>query len=133
MKRKVHIDETARKILDQLERSYRMPDEGEGRKHPRKSWCVVLSVEFEIENGALTLQRTEEVTTHDISQGGFSFIFNENLIEKTRVKARFDMLPNKPTIYGEVRSSRHLYGTQHRIGVCFIEVGTADKQKDDGK
>jgi hypothetical protein len=125
--RKAYIDETAKKIMQQLQQKYQLPDGGDGRKHQRKPWNVVLSVEFKISGGRLTLERKAEVTTHDISQGGFSFIFNENILKGTHVKACFDMLPNKPIVHGEVRSSRLLYGVQHRIGVAFIDVARAEK------
>jgi len=39
---------------------------------------------------------------------------------------------NKPVIDAEVRSSRHLYGSQYRIGVCFIEVARADEEENSG-
>ena len=129
MEKKVVNDKTARRILRQLQRDRQNPDGKEIRKHQRKSWCVVLSAEFEIEEGSITLEHKEEVITHDISQGGFSFIFHMNLTKGPHIKACFDMLPKKPVINGEVRSSRHLYGTQYRIGVSFVHVARANEQE----
>jgi len=119
---KIYVDANAKKIMAQLKKQHQMPESGDGREHSRRPWNVVLKLEFELVQDDATLQQKAEVTTHDISQGGFSFIYNKDLPIGTRVKTCFDMLPNKPIVYGEIRGARHLYGMQYRVGVAFVDV-----------
>ena len=89
------------------------------RQHERHAWNVVLTLELREESADGVRRREVEVTTHDICAGGFAFVFRQFIREGTLVRARFDMLPNKPTLTGVVRNCLFLGGSQHRIGVQF--------------
>ena len=122
MVKKTHVDAASRQILEHLQEEYKPPQGGDGRMHQRKSWCAVLTVQFEDSTGQLTILHKVEITTHDVSRGGFGFIFNKNIRVGSHISAQFNMLPNQPIIHGEIRSSRHLCGQQYRIGVFFTNV-----------
>lgn len=89
------------------------------RQHERHTWNVVLTLELSEESAEGVRHRELQVTTHDICAGGFAFVFRQFIREGTLVRARFDMLSNKPILTGVVRNCFLLGGTQHRIGVQF--------------
>ncbi len=90
-----------------------------GRRHP---WCIPLTLEIEEVRPGGTRRRHVEVTTHDICTGGFAFIFNQFVHPETIVRARFESLPTRPYLTGVVRNCVHLSGTQHRVGVEFVDA-----------
>jgi hypothetical protein len=63
--------------------------------------------------------REVEVTTLDISRGGFSFMYPHFLHTDTTVSTRFDTLPDRPILTGTIKSCVYVAG-QHRVGVEFI-------------
>jgi len=127
MGKKPYIDVDSQKILEYLQREFQIPESGDGRAHQRKPWCVVLTIQFNDSSDQLTITNKAEITTHDLSRGGFGFIFNQNMEVKSTISACFEMLPNKPIIHGEVRSCRRLFGQQYRIGVEFTNVKRSEE------
>ena len=68
----------------------------------------------------------------DISRRGFAFYYRQYVPLDTRVRAQFDSLPNCPRVAGVVRNCRLTRGTQHRIGVQFVqsdESGATDGRR----
>lgn len=91
------------------------------RKHERRAWAVPLTVMLEERTGQFHRSREVEVTTHNISVGGFAFVYNQYVHAGTIVKVQFDTLPNKPKLTGVVRNCAFLSGRQHRVGVQFLD------------
>lgn len=110
------------RVLDQLREDFSLPESGDGREHERRPWCVVMTIEINRQSNTGIFKKSAQITTHDISRGGFSFIYHETIPEKSQITARFDMLPNKPIIHGTIRSCFHLLGNQYRVGVQFNDV-----------
>ena len=109
-----------KELLEQLEGLRGARGTAEDRRYERKSWAVVLTLQIQEGSGTYSTQREVEVTTHDISVSGFAFVYRQFLHKGTYVAARFDMLPNRPTLTGVVRNCTLLEGAQHRIGVEFL-------------
>ena len=82
----------------------------------RFSWVTKLSVRIIDPIGA---PRDIEVTTRDLSTGGFSFVHNQFVHEGTIVITRIKGLPHQPTIMCVVRHCEHISGAKHRVGVRF--------------
>ncbi len=93
----------------------------EKRKHQRKQWHTVIRLVLE-DPKLVGNRRAIEVTTQDISVGGFAFIHSQYLYPGTIVRACFNNLPNQPWLKGIIRDCRLLGGIQHRIGVQFTEI-----------
>ena len=92
------------------------------RKHERKSWNAVITLVIEeMVEKELARHREIEVTTLDISAGGYAFMFKEFVNPGTVVRARFEGLPNKPILVGVVRNCVDVDATQHRVGVQFMQ------------
>jgi len=89
------------------------------RRYERKAWTVALTLDLEEKSLRGVTHRQIEVATHNISVGGYSFIFHNFIHPGTVVSARFDGLPNNPTLRGIVRNCIAIGGTQHRVGVEF--------------
>ncbi|MCC7145389.1 MAG: PilZ domain-containing protein [Phycisphaeraceae bacterium] len=88
------------------------------REHKRFPWSVALTMQLEESGGN---HRRIEVTTLNISVGGFAFTYRQFIHPGTIVFARFETLPDKPVLKGVVRSCAPIGGMQHRIGVQFLE------------
>jgi hypothetical protein len=114
-------DVSAKEVFDQLH--HRFGPSGRAvsneRRHDRHKWVTPLTVLIEKEPDHKSQQRDVEVTTHDISRGGFSFMFKQYLHPGTRIRTRFNALPGCPIVRGIVRNCIHLGATFHRIGVEF--------------
>lgn len=114
-------DASPEEVFDQLH--HRFGSSGSGvsneRKHGRHKWVTPLTVLIEKEPHHKSQKRDVEVTTHDISRGGFSFMFKQYLHPGTRIRTRFNSLPGCPIVRGIVRNCIHLGSTFHRIGVEF--------------
>ena len=93
------------------------------RAQQRHAWSVPLTVVIEEGGKHGTIRREIEVTTADISRRGFAFYYRQYISLNTRVRAQFDSLPNRPRVAGVVRNCRLTRGTQHRIGVQFVQSG----------
>ena len=106
-------------VYDELLAKYDNNGKREDRQHARHSWCVPLSVQVKDPGTGAT--RTLDVTSHDISKGGFSFVTTNFIHVGSRISTTFESLPAKPLVRGIVRSCRHVDGTRHRIGVQFFE------------
>ena len=98
-------------------------DRPENRQHERHQWSVQLTLEIEELTAGGFRRRQLEVTTRNISKGGFAFVFGGYLHPDTKVSARFDTLPGKPRLTGVVRNCTLMSGRQHRIGVQFQGIG----------
>jgi len=122
MSNKPKINRELLNILEQLREDFSLPESGDGRKHERRSWCVVMTVEVDRQSHNGTFRKSAQITTHDISRGGFSFIYHETIPENSKITGQLDMLPNKPVIHGVIRSCFHLIGNQYKIGVQFADV-----------
>jgi len=109
-------------ILDELRQHYEVSGAGENRQHERKAWCVPLTVLFKEKVLEGVIERPAEVTTHDISRGGFSFVYDQYVHLGTKIHVRFDTLPSTPRVSGIVRNAIHLHGKRHRIGVKFAGI-----------
>jgi len=100
----------------------------ERRKHARKNWQTVIKLILNEDTTSLTSQGREiEVTTQDISVGGFGFLYSRYLYPDTEVIAKFDCLPGKPMLRGVICDCHLIGGMQHRVGVRFTKVLRKDK------
>ncbi len=99
------------------------------RKSERRAWVTQLTLLIE---DPLGKQRTLDVATHDISTGGFSFIYKQFIHINTKVAVLFETLPGKPALNGVVRSCVLLDGMHHRIGVQFHIPRTPQQGKPAG-
>jgi len=89
------------------------------RSSERFPWVTSLALVIIDPQGT---PRTLEVLTHDISAGGFSFVYRQFLHVGSMVRAEFTVLPNRPRLDGIVRNCVHVGGINHRIGVQFTGV-----------
>lgn len=96
-----------------------MSDEREASRYP---WVTKLAVRIVDPTGGI---RDIEITTHDLSVGGFSFLYNQFLHNGTIVITHIKSLPNQPTIMCVVRNCVHVKGAIHRIGVRFENAKSA--------
>lgn len=115
---------TPQDVIEQLEKvqgeKARSAGEFVERRHERKVWNAVLTLVIEEHlDGGYVRHRQVEVTTVDISAGGFAFMHNKAINAETVVRARFEGLPQKPVLIGVVRNCRLVDGKQHRVGVQF--------------
>ncbi|MGE3181609.1 MAG: PilZ domain-containing protein [Phycisphaerae bacterium] len=85
------------------------------RIHDRHAWCVKLSIQLLEPTGTLK----QEVTTCDLSKGGFAFISHRLIHVGTQLKTIFDMLPSKPRLGGVVRNCIYIQPRQYRVGIQF--------------
>ena len=92
------------------------------RAHQRQKWTVPLTVQLEERGQYGPTCRTIEVSTVDISCGGFAFVFRQYISPGTTVRVQFDSLPNRPRLEGAVRGCILIGGNQHRVGVQFTET-----------
>ncbi|HPF39211.1 MAG TPA: PilZ domain-containing protein [Phycisphaerae bacterium] len=93
----------------------------EKRGSDRYAWRTRLRVTIVDPSGA---RREIDVTTHDLSIGGFSFMFNQYVHNGTVVIACIKALPEKPMVLCVVRNCVHVKGAMHRVGVNFERVST---------
>ncbi|MCA9255494.1 MAG: PilZ domain-containing protein [Phycisphaerales bacterium] len=93
----------------------------EKRGSDRYAWKIKLHVTIVDPSGA---RREIDVTTHDLSIGGFSFIFNQYVHNGTVVIACIKALPQKPLVLCVVRNCVHVKGAMHRVGVNFEKVSS---------
>ena len=110
-------DVTPEEVLDALRQRRSTKGSKKIRKHERHAWCVSLTLELQESHMEGVRRRQVAVTTHDISAGGFAFIFNQFIHPGTTIRAHFEALPNKPQLSGVVCNCVHLSGNQHRVGV----------------
>ena len=92
------------------------------RAHERQQWTVPLTVQLEERGQYGPTCRTIEVSTVDISRGGFAFVFRQYISPGTIVRVQFDSLRNRPRLEGKVRGCILIGGNQHRVGVKFTEA-----------
>jgi len=96
------------------------------RAHERRKWTVPLTVELEEVGQYGPASRTIEVSTVDVSRGGFAFVFRQYVFPGTVVRVQFDSLPKRPRLAGSVKSCNLIGGTQHRVGVQFDQAKRPD-------
>jgi hypothetical protein len=113
--------ESCARIMKELSEQHRPGKAFKDRRHERKPWAVPLTVQLEERCTEGIRTRDVEVTSHNISSGGFAFVFNQYVHEGTIVRVQFDTLPRKPRLMGVVRNCVLLNGRQHRVGVQFME------------
>lgn len=110
-------DAAARKVIEQLQaraqENASVPNQRRAERHP---WVTSLTVMLEETPGKW---RTVEVTSHDISTGGFSFVYRQFTHVGTNVRVNINCLPGRPILDGAVRSCVYIGGHHHRIGVQF--------------
>ena len=94
------------------------PDERSSERH---TWSVPLLIEVQASTKGLSAGRKLEVRTIDISTSGFAFDYRQYLAVGTRVRVRFESLPNQPRLVGVVRNCRLIHGGRHRVGVQFAQ------------
>lgn len=119
-------------IMRQLSEQQRPGKGHRERRHERRAWAVPLTVRLEERCGDSVRTRDIEVTSHNISAGGFAFVYNQYVYEGTIVRVQFDTLPRKPKLTGVVRNCILLGGRQHRVGVQFTEAESTGEASDAG-
>lgn len=97
------------------------------RSYARHKWTVPLTVELEEVGQYAHTRRTIQVSTVDISRGGFAFVFKQYVAPGAIVRAQFDSLPKRPRLEGLVTGCVLLGGNQHRVGVQFTQAKRSDK------
>ncbi len=108
---------TPKEVIDQLhERLGKKRGSPNERTAERRPWVTSLVLVLEDPDGK---PRTVEVTTHDISVGGFSFVYRQFLHAGTKIRAHFSILPGRPFLDGIVRNCMYVGGMHHRVGVQF--------------
>jgi|CXWL01.1.fsa_nt_gi hypothetical protein len=111
------LSEATQKVIEQLRQQAVTPlKKRDQRSSERRPWVAHLTL---LITDPLGKPRTLDVVTHDISTGGFSFIFRQFFHVNTRVRAQFETLPGKPVLDGVVRSCILVGGVHHRVGVQF--------------
>lgn len=86
------------------------------RQSERLPWVTDLTIR--VEDPGRTA-RVLSVATHDVSRGGFSFVYRQFLHCGTKIRTCFNGLPNRPTIKGVVQYSVDIGHGRHRTGVVF--------------
>lgn len=86
------------------------------RKSPRSPWVVQLELTLV---GADGIAVRIKATTHDLSVGGFSFLYGQYVNSGTIVITSFKAMPDQPKILCVVCNCAHVDGTTHRVGVRF--------------
>lgn len=108
---------SARRIFEELHKRFGrggpVPNE---RNSERLPWVTDLTLR--VEDPGRTA-RDLKVATHDVSRGGFSFVYKQFLHCGTKIRTSFDGLPNRPTIQGVVQYCVDCGDGRHRIGVLF--------------
>jgi len=94
------------------------------RQSERHAWVTGLTVLIEEKPGE---PRAIEVTTHDISTGGLSFVFRQYIHAGTMLRLHFNVLPGRPALDGVVRNCVHVGGIYHRVGVQFVSKDKSDQ------
>jgi len=118
-------DEVFSELFKRFDRGQGVPN---GRRFERYPWIIDLTMWLEEPSGAT---RTLDVTTHDLSRGGFSFVYRQFLHAGTKIRARFNILPNRPTVAGLVRNCNWVGGHHHRVGVEFARERTKRGRRGD--
>lgn len=103
--------------------------ESEGRKHKRHNWKVNLRLELVEPGRGSTRNRTIDVTSQDISLGGFSFAAPMFVHVGTVVYTRLNSLEGQPVVKAVVRNCVHIEGRLHRVGVEFVKPDAADQRR----
>jgi len=106
------------KLIDSIERINRGTESD--RQHERKEWATKATLRL---NGTHD-KRHMNVVTHDISQGGFSFISESYIAAGTPVFATFRVGAEDATFSGIVRSCKIVTAPKHLIGVQFVKKET---------
>jgi hypothetical protein len=92
----------------------------ERRAHARRPWVTPLTIWIEDSRVGGVSLRPIDVTTQDISRGGFSFVYRQYLNPGTTIRTRFEALPDAPVARAVVRNCIHLSGNLHRTGAQFL-------------
>ena len=109
-------------VIDALAEQHKPQFDGDDRRtRLRYNWHVVLTIQVEDPSRRTTGPRQIEVTTQDISVGGFAFTHNQYVHPESILHARFEALPGKPELTAIVRSCVPLAGSQVRVGAQFVE------------
>ena len=112
-------DASARQIFEELHKRFGrggpVPNERQAERLP---WVTDLTLR--VEDPGRTA-RELKVASHDISRGGFSFVYQQFLHCGTKIRTYFDALPNRPTIQGVVQYCVDIGDGRHRIGVVFVQ------------
>ncbi|MBI3833282.1 MAG: PilZ domain-containing protein [Planctomycetes bacterium] len=103
------------------------PNQRSSERHP---WVVDISLVIEDPHGK---PRTLDVVTHDISEGGFSFMYQQFIHVGTRIITHFGSIPGHPSLVGVVRNCVYVGSMYHRIGVQFPTASKAPKNQTDTK
>ena len=98
------------------------------RRFERYAWIIDLTAWLEEPSGTT---RTLDATTHDLSRGGFSFVYRQFLHAGTKIRVRFNILPNRSTVAGVVRNCDWVGGHHHRVGVEFVRQRTKRGRRTD--
>ena len=98
------------------------------RRYDRKPWITCLILHIEEGDGSAVTTRQVDITTHDLSRGGFGFIFKNYLPPGTKIRAQFDGLESRPTVSAVVRNCQHLLGSSYAVGAEFTGDSAELKQ-----
>ena len=90
------------------------------RRHVRNRWKVDLRIEIEESIDVGTISRELNVTTQDLSRGGYSFLCRQYLHDGTQVRAQVESLPGSPILVGTVVNCSYAGAGQHRVGIKFL-------------
>lgn len=110
-------DASAEQIFEELHKRFGCGDAvSNERQSERFPWVTNLTVRVDDSGQS---ERVLSVATHDVSRGGFSFIYRQFLHCGTRIRTEFNGLPNRPTIQGIVQYCVDIGDGRHRIGIAF--------------
>lgn len=109
-------------VIALLERETQGARSRHPRRHERKRWNVELSIRIEDTVGTAKAKRSVQVTTQDLSRGGYSFLCRHFVHPGTRVHARVTALPGEPVLTGIVANCVYARDGLHRVGVKLLSV-----------
>ena len=103
----------------------------EHRHHKRHQWQATITLELEERADQGVSARRIQVTTHNLSAGGFAFIHRQYVHPGTTVIAQLDALADQRRLRGVVRSCIAIGGVRYRVGVQFTRI-TRDEPEEGG-
>ena len=111
---------SAEEIYALLECHFTREDHGpERQRSARKPWVTALTLWFHDPWSPLPVTRAIDMATLNVSKVGVSLLADHFICCGSMVWARFNVLPEQPTVAGVVRYCDYLGGTYHRVGVEF--------------
>ncbi len=110
----------ARSNAEHFRRAGREQGIADERKYKRFEW--VKEIDIRVDDPAHST-RVLRVTTHNLSRGGFGFLYKQYIHIGTKVIVCFEGGSDGPRLRGTVRECVDLGEGQHYVGVKFIDDG----------